>query len=89
MEETFSEYLKTNEYTFVNFVRKSHITSVLSPPLVLMLMMMMIDGDFLFRPSHLQYAPWCVWCQRLHPTWEAFAEEVEKQKIAVKIAKVR
>jgi len=22
------------------------------------------------------YAPWCIWCQRLHPTWEQFAEKV-------------
>jgi len=24
------------------------------------------------------YAPWCIWCQRLEPTWEALAEEVER-----------
>lgn len=24
------------------------------------------------------FAPWCIWCQRLEPTWEALAEEVEK-----------
>lgn len=24
------------------------------------------------------YAPWCIWCQRLEPTWEAFAEELER-----------
>eukprot|EP00752_Nemacystus_decipiens_P014202 g12631.t1 len=24
------------------------------------------------------YAPWCVWCIKLAPTWEAFAEEVER-----------
>ena len=23
------------------------------------------------------YAPWCIWCQRLEPVWEAFAEEAE------------
>jgi hypothetical protein len=23
------------------------------------------------------YAPWCIWCQRLEPVWEAFAESVE------------
>ncbi len=22
------------------------------------------------------YAPWCPWCQRLEPTWEAVREEV-------------
>ncbi|CAM9748673.1 unnamed protein product [Chrysoparadoxa australica] len=26
------------------------------------------------------HAPWCVWCQRLMPTWEAFAEAVEDSK---------
>jgi len=24
------------------------------------------------------YAPWCIWCQRLEPTWEALAEELER-----------
>ncbi|CAM9412427.1 unnamed protein product [Ectocarpus sp. 6 AP-2014] len=24
------------------------------------------------------FAPWCVWCIKLAPTWEAFAEEVER-----------
>jgi len=23
------------------------------------------------------FAPWCIWCQRLEPTWEAMAEEIE------------
>lgn len=41
-----------------------------------------------FNPTNNQYAPWCVWCQRLGPTWEAFAEHVEEQKIPVKVAKV-
>ena len=27
------------------------------------------------------YAPWCVWCQRLAPTWEKFAQEVKKQNM--------
>jgi thiol-disulfide isomerase/thioredoxin len=36
----------------------------------------------------VQYAPWCVWCQRLHPTWEAFAEHVEEEKIPVRVVKV-
>jgi protein disulfide-isomerase-like protein len=34
------------------------------------------------------YAPWCIWCQRLEPVWEAFAEEAEKQGSVVSIIKV-
>jgi len=34
------------------------------------------------------FAPWCVWCQRLHPTWEKFAEEVEKETMPFKVATV-
>jgi len=39
------------------------------------------------------YAPWCIWCQRLEPTWEAFAEELETlegtpEEIQVDVAKV-
>jgi protein disulfide-isomerase-like protein len=34
------------------------------------------------------YAPWCIWCQRLHPTWEMFAEEVENQELPVAVGKV-
>jgi thiol-disulfide isomerase/thioredoxin len=34
------------------------------------------------------YAPWCIWCQRLEPIWEAFAEEVEREKMPVSIVKV-
>jgi thiol-disulfide isomerase/thioredoxin len=34
------------------------------------------------------YAPWCVWCQRLAPTWEKFAQEVKKVKMPVGIGKV-
>jgi len=33
------------------------------------------------------YAPWCVWCQRLGPTWEAFAETVEKQQFNIKVGR--
>jgi len=34
------------------------------------------------------YAPWCIWCQRLAPVWEVFAEEIEKTGQPVVIAKV-
>lgn len=34
------------------------------------------------------YAPWCVWCQRLEPVWEAFAERVEAEDLPVSIVKV-
>ncbi len=25
------------------------------------------------------YAPWCPWCQRLEPTWEAVTQEIHKR----------
>lgn len=34
------------------------------------------------------YAPWCVWCQRLAPTWEKFAQEVKKLDMPVGIGKL-
>jgi protein disulfide-isomerase-like protein len=34
------------------------------------------------------FAPWCMWCQRLHPTWEKFAEEVEAEGMPVGVASV-
>lgn len=34
------------------------------------------------------YAPWCMWCQRLHPTWEKFAEEIEDEEMPVGVASV-
>lgn len=42
------------------------------------------------RFSFVQYAPWCVWCIKLAPTWEAFAEEVEREfDGTMRVAKVR
>jgi len=57
------------------------------------------DGSFEdFLESHKFsfvnfYAPWCIWCQRLEPTWEAFAERLESlegtdQELQVDVAKV-
>lgn len=34
------------------------------------------------------YAPWCIWCQRLHPVWEALAEKVEQEAIPVSIVSI-
>lgn len=34
------------------------------------------------------YAPWCIWCQRLHPTWEQFAEKVEEEKMPIQVGQV-
>jgi len=34
------------------------------------------------------YAPWCIWCQRLAPTWEKFAMEVKEKRIDLGVGKV-
>lgn len=34
------------------------------------------------------FAPWCIWCQRLMPTWEKFAQEVHTRKLKVGVGKV-
>lgn len=34
------------------------------------------------------YAPWCIWCQRLEPVWEAFAEKAEREQSMVSIVSV-
>jgi len=34
------------------------------------------------------FAPWCVWCQRLAPTWEKFAQEIKKLNMPVGVGKL-
>lgn len=34
------------------------------------------------------YASWCIWCQRLHPTWEKLAQKAYDDKLKVKVVKV-
>ena len=34
------------------------------------------------------FAPWCVWCQRLAPTWEKFAQEVKKENMPIGVGKI-
>ena len=35
------------------------------------------EMDFVFVDF---YAPWCIWCQRLEPTWEALAENIQEKQ---------
>lgn len=34
------------------------------------------------------FAPWCVWCQRLHPTWEKFGREAKEKNMPLGIGSV-
>ena len=45
----------------------------------------MANNDLVFVDF---FAPWCIWCQRLAPTWEKFAEDVEEAALPVAVAKV-
>ncbi|CAM9113409.1 unnamed protein product [Discosporangium mesarthrocarpum] len=43
------------------------------------------DEDFTFVVFHVN---WCIWCQRLMPTIEALAEEVEESEMGISVATV-
>jgi thiol-disulfide isomerase/thioredoxin len=34
------------------------------------------------------YVPWAIWCQRMAPTWEDFANEVERREMSVAVGRV-
>eukprot|EP00754_Rhynchopus_humris_P038307 Rhum_TRINITY_DN20951_c0_g1::Rhum_TRINITY_DN20951_c0_g1_i1::g.172695::m.172695 len=34
------------------------------------------------------YAPWCIWCKRLAPVWQKFADEMHSQHYHVEVRKV-
>jgi thiol-disulfide isomerase/thioredoxin len=34
------------------------------------------------------YAPWCIWCQRLEPVWEALAQSARGDGLPVSVVKV-
>ena len=47
--------------------------------------------EFISTNEHvfvLFHAPWCVWSQRLSPTWDRFANRIEKENLNVKVVKV-
>lgn len=102
LADSFEEYLENQGYTFVNFVRVLLLICFLSFANAALLFGRRLLASFpcmpAYRLSHVhvharthtrQYAPWCVWCQRLAPTWEALAERAEQEQIPVKIAKAR
>lgn len=35
------------------------------------------------------YAPWCIWCQRFEPVWEAFAEELDQHPMSKDVSIVK
>eukprot|EP00904_Undaria_pinnatifida_P013499 jgi/Undpi1/927/HiC_scaffold_10.g04391.m1 len=48
-----------------------------------------VEGNDNVIIDFVSFAPWCVWCIKLAPTWEAFAEEVERDlEGQLKVAKV-
>jgi len=46
----------------------------------------LINGNKVVMAAFI--VPWCVWCQRLTPTWEALSEEVARQELKVPIIKI-
>ena len=54
---------------------------------------MVLNDDLHFKLfpewiSYLAMTRWCIWCQRLAPTWEKFAEQVAKRHVQLGVAKV-
>lgn len=44
--------------------------------------------SFISNFSHSYLFSWCIWCQRLHPTWEKFGEKVHELGMPVGVGKV-
>jgi len=79
-KENFEEFLEDNEMAFVDMYAPWYVAVRYSsnlPPNKLLSHFLLIFP--LFR---------CVWCQRLHPTWEAFAQEVKKAGMPVGVGKI-
>lgn len=89
-KDTFDEFMEENPMAFVDMYAPWYVFFVclyfwLSCP---------VD----IRQSLVSHTVWslslspsltrCVWCQRLAPTWEKFAEEVEKLDMPVGVAKI-
>jgi thiol-disulfide isomerase/thioredoxin len=43
------------------------------------------DHEYVFANF---YAPWCIWCQRLEPVWEAFAEKIEADQAPISVVTI-
>ena len=72
------EHVETLEELHEDGVHATHLTLKTFRPFLEQHEMAFID----------MHAPWCVWCQRLAPTWEKFAEEVEDERMPIGVGKV-